>query len=192
MNETNYKSPYAHNNRYLAQYLSHSAPITSMKRSDVNWELTGPLLEKQSLIKIPNKTVSQMIIYKEKKHVSKKEKKIIKTNKMVDDIKNFWEIIKNIKCYDKDEGHMSVRSILPAIKRKNFVLRILNSYIPVIKSLLLDKTSISDAIDENQFNDLITYIIFKGKLFYEAVKKDPELSLYLCTQYSPVYTWLVN
>ena len=76
--------------------------------------------------------------------------------------------------------------------KKLFVMHKINStFIPIMKNILLE-TAVMGSINIRDINNFITHIIFKGKIFYMAILNEPELSMYLCTQFYPIYDWLMG
>jgi predicted phosphoadenosine phosphosulfate sulfurtransferase len=87
--------------------------------------------------------------------------------------------------------NMSESSINLDYNKKTFVQTKLDSiFIPILKKKLSD-TAVFNGIEENNINNFITHITFKGKVFYNAIINNPDLSLYLCTQFYPIYDWIL-
>ena len=122
----------------------------------------------------------------------------IKTH--VDDIKTpvfetiddsvFWALMRRVRCCDKDEGRMTKSSISLSPDDCRTVLYMINGkFLPALKTALTD-IPIMDGINVSEYNDLLTHIIAKGSAFYDGMIANPIVSLYLCYQFYPVYTWL--
>ena len=122
----------------------------------------------------------------------------IKTH--VDDIKTpvfetiddsvFCALMRRVRCCDKDEGRMTKSSISLSPDDCRTVLYMINGkFLPALKTALTD-IPIMDGINVSEYNDLLTHIIAKGSAFYDGMIANPIVSLYLCDQFYPVYTWL--
>lgn len=108
----------------------------------------------------------------------------------VREVELFWSTISRFRYCDRDEGYVSKNHIRLNRDEKIFIKRMLDfRFIPQMKTIL-DETPIHDGIDASEYNNLITHIIFKGKLFYEGIIQNPIVSLYLCNQYYPIYSWI--
>lgn len=118
----------------------------------------------------------------------------------VDDIKTpvfepiddsvFWELMGRVRCCDKDEGRMTKSSISLSPDDCRTVLYMINGkFLPALKTAFTD-IPIMDGINVSEYNDLLTHIIAKGSAFYDGMIANPIVSLYLCDQFYPVYTWL--
>jgi hypothetical protein len=108
---------------------------------------------------------------------------------VIDDI-NFWHLIRRINCYDKSDGRMTKNNIVLSHNECLDVITIIDlKYIPKLKECLVD-VPIMDGIDISDYNNLLTHIIAKGEDFYNGIIANPMVSLYLCDQFYPVYTWL--
>ena len=103
---------------------------------------------------------------------------------------DFWKLIDRIRCCDRDEGIMSKNSIkLPTLECRNVLSMIDTKYIPELNAAMSD-VPILDGVDISEINNLLTHIICKGKIFYNGIIENPTVSLYLCDQFYPVYTWI--
>ena len=108
---------------------------------------------------------------------------------VIDDI-NFWHLIRRINCYDKSDGRMTKNNIVLSHNECIDVITVIDlKYIPKLKECLVD-VPIMDGIDISDYNNLLTHIIAKGESFYNGIMANPMVSLYLCDQFYPVYTWL--
>jgi len=102
--------------------------------------------------------------------------------------KRFWNMIRVIRCYDKDEGLMTEKSIkLPKFKCKEIIRKINYTYMPVLKNKI--EQYLNNIEMENREN-FMTHIICKGKDFYNIILSDPSICLYLCDKYYPLHTWI--
>lgn len=121
-------------------------------------------------------------------------------NTHVDDIKTpvfepiddsvFWALMRRVRCCDKDEGRMTKSSISLSPDDCRTVLYMINGkFLPALNTALTD-IPIMDGINDSEYNDLLTHIIAKGSAFYDGMIANPIVSLYLCDQFYPVYTWL--
>ena len=105
---------------------------------------------------------------------------------------DFWTIIAKIISCDRDEGIMTRNSIRLTIVECTNILSAINfKYIPELKEKLHD-VPIMDGIEANDYNNLLTHIIVRGKSFYIGIMNNPIVSLYLCEQFYPVHTWLTQ
>ena len=105
---------------------------------------------------------------------------------------DFWTIIAKIISCDRDEGIMTRNSIRLTIVECTNILSAINfKYIPELKEKLHD-VPIMDGIEANDYNNLLTHIIARGKSFYIGIMNNPIVSLYLCEQFYPVHTWLTQ
>jgi hypothetical protein len=105
---------------------------------------------------------------------------------------DFWHIIAKIISYDRDEGIMTRNSIRLTIAECTNILAAINfKYIPELKEKLRD-VPIMDGIEANDYNNLLTHIIARGKSFYIGIMNNPIVSLYICEQFYPVHTWLTQ
>lgn len=106
------------------------------------------------------------------------------------DESDFWALISRIRCCDKDEGGMTKNNIrLNNDECRDVLLMINGKYIPELKTVLTN-IPILDGIDASDYNNLLTHIIAKGRAFYNGIMENPVVSLYLCDQFYPVYTWI--
>ena len=198
-----YITAYNRDDRYIAVavkdgYHPNSKIKTSRTDIPIDWKKTGPLIE--NLASSANKyALSKEVVYikkvvKTKAYLEAKKKKKEKKelDKQNTETQEFWNIISKVQCLDKDEGNMTrgnIRSVLP---HRDMVLRLLrDKFIPKLREVL-SSTPLSDGIDVDEYDNLLTHIVFKGKVFYDAIVVDPIFSLYLCNQYYPIYTWLTN
>jgi len=106
-------------------------------------------------------------------------------------VKSFWSIISRISWYERDERQLTTRDLTRVFSSREmeFLLDIINRiFIPELKASLGGVCL--HYIDEEKQNNILTHIIMKGQLFYTNIIEFPEVSLYLCDQYYPVYDWL--
>jgi len=102
----------------------------------------------------------------------------------------FWALMRRVGCCDKDEGRMTKCCISLSPDDCRTVLYMINGkFLPALKTALTD-IPIMDGINVSEYNDLLTHIIAKGPEFYDGMIANPIVSLYLCDQFYPVYTWL--
>jgi hypothetical protein len=113
----------------------------------------------------------------------------ISTNNTTD---HFWNIIRRVVWYDKDERLLTRDNIkIYIIKRDiRYVLECMdNVFIPELKIAVSDGPLLQ-AIEPENHNNILAHIIIKGLEFYNGIRNNPDVSLYLCDQYYPVYDWL--
>lgn len=106
----------------------------------------------------------------------------------------FWTMISRINCVDRDEGLLYKNDILRKFSMREVIFlleQINNIYIPILKAKLNNVPLLQTIGDEN-YNNILTHIIVKGKIFYEGIINNPEVSLYLCNQFYPIHDWLSN
>lgn len=103
-----------------------------------------------------------------------------------------WNDIASIRCCDRDEGVMTINNIRLSRDICTIILDILNDiHLPLLRDCLRN-VPIMDGIEESNYNDLLTHAICKGRDFYSGIIRNPEIILYLCDQYYPIYTWLTQ
>ena len=101
-----------------------------------------------------------------------------------------WNDIASIRCYDRDEGIMTINNIRLSREKCTIIVNVLNDiHLPLLRNCLRN-VPVMDGIDESNYNDLLTHVICKGRDFYSGIIRNPEIVLYLCDQYYPIYTWL--
>jgi hypothetical protein len=103
----------------------------------------------------------------------------------------FWNMINRINWYDTDEVSLNRQHIKRTfnIDQIRFILRKMkNVYIPRLR-IAVESAHLEDLVEEN-FNNVLAHIIMKGKQFYSGIILLPEVSLYLCDKFYPVYDWL--
>lgn len=104
----------------------------------------------------------------------------------------FWKMVYKTRCVDKDEGYMCQSSFPLNKEESSFSKYILNNKMFTHLKEVLDTTAIREVITtDNEYNDIMTHIIFKGQSFYNGIIADPTIALYLCDQYYPIYTWIL-
>lgn len=104
----------------------------------------------------------------------------------------FWQIIRKIMWYDRDEGIRCSNDIHRNINRIELIFiksQINSRFIPLLKSVLLN-TPLFENLDERDQYNIMTHIILKGKEFYNGIIQNPFVSLYLFEQYYPAYDWM--
>jgi hypothetical protein len=107
------------------------------------------------------------------------------------DITIFWNMVSKINWCDTDERSLNIQHIKRAfnINEIRFILRKMeNYYMPRLRAAV-ESVHLADLVDEN-FNNVLAHIIMKGKIFYNGIIRLPEVSLYLCDKFYPVYDWL--
>jgi hypothetical protein len=101
----------------------------------------------------------------------------------------FWSIISNIVCLDKDEGRMTNLSInLPHISKAHVMRMLHEKYFSELTQALIDVPL--PFYDERINRNFMAHIIIKGKQFYNGILNNPDICLYLCDNYYPIYDWL--
>jgi hypothetical protein len=106
------------------------------------------------------------------------------------DIDLFWKKIKKIKCIDKDEGRMTYRNVKLNTFSKDHIIKLLDiKFLKELENAIKD-IPIPFTKGQPEYNNFLTHIIAKGKPFYEGIKMNPVVCLYLCDNYYPIYTWL--
>jgi hypothetical protein len=103
----------------------------------------------------------------------------------------FWDIINRINWYDTDERSLNRQHIKRAfnIDQMRFILsKMENVYMPRLR-IAVESAHLEDLVEEN-FDNVLAHIIMKGKIFYNGIILLPEVSLYLCDKFYPVYDWL--
>ena len=182
-------------NKKYTLYSEQSKYITGIrnKKCNFNWDKLVKLVEKASVqtSDISNSTIFSTEHNKNPVDNSNNTHHIIeeKLPTVIDDI-NFWHLIRRINCYDKSDGRMTKNNIVLTHTECLDVITIIDlKYIPKLKECLVD-VPIMDGIDISDYNNLLTHIIAKGEAFYNGIIANPMVSLYLCDQFYPVYTWL--
>jgi hypothetical protein len=120
------------------------------------------------------------------------QEKKIKENNNIQEKNNiqFWNIINNLQWYDRDEGMIDNITRQDILENKLFIFSNLESYfIPELKITLIN-LPIRTILNESEYNNFISHIVFKGTQFYNAVTESPDLCLYLLYNYHPVYNWV--
>lgn len=101
-----------------------------------------------------------------------------------------WQVISKLRYYDKDEYAMRKNMIKVNQNTAQLIIDTANDIlIPNLKRVL-SETAILDGIDAHDYNDLLMHIIMKGRVFYDGIFECPDVALYLCDQFYPVYTWI--
>ena len=182
-------------NKKYSLYSEQSKYITGIrnKKCNFNWDKLGKNVEKAS---VQTSDISNSIIFKIEHNknptdIHNNTYHIIeeKLPTVIDDI-NFWHLIRRINCYDKSDGRMTKNNIVLSHNECIDVITVIDlKYIPKLKECLVD-VPIMDGIDISDYNNLLTHIIAKGEAFYNGIIANPMVSLYLCDQFYPVYTWL--
>ena len=196
-----YDSAFDNDYEYIARPcasagIGESRIINTRTDIPIDWEKTGPKLEKMS-VKGHITTIKPGIVYndakvKPEKYIKKKNEKKVSTLYQLADLTDFWRAVGLVRCLDKDEGAMTKANVRPLYSRRAIILNLLDTtFIPKLKEVL-ESTPLSDGIDKHEYNNLLTHIVFKGKMFYEAILIDPVISLYLCSQYYPIYDWITK
>ena len=185
---------YNRNFRYLSTTAVSRSYIQQYKKStrfvNICWSSAYTVIEKIS--------IGQQTGFGEAKWYRDAKNNDINTH--VDDIKTpvfepiddsvFWALMRRVRCCDKDEGRMTKSSISLSPDDCRTVLYMINGkFLPALKMALTD-IPIMDGINVSEYNDLLTHIIAKGSAFYDGMIANPIVSLYLCDQFYPVYTWL--
>jgi hypothetical protein len=199
-----YSLPYGKYNKFITTYCPMRKEIIGNKNGLIDWgvvrlngekiltkkitkfnkfsNLHNDIKMKRSGMKNSNKEVTELVY-----DSNSSDRDIIK---LINNNSVFWGIIDSVQLYDRDELNMSESSINLDHNQKTFVLTKMDSvFIPILKEKLSD-TAVFDGIEANDINNFITHITFKGKIFYNAIINDPDLSLYLCTQFYPIYDWI--
>lgn len=171
----------------------------STTSKDIKIDIAPSLIQKKKLSK---KKKPKMIKIKDlitRKNVSETnniEETIIEETKNDDEeqINNsFWNMISRLRWYDRDENmYLNPHTITRKFTRDEatFLLRcIKNIYIPKLSEKLIE-TNIFSIVASASHNNILTHIILKGKVFYNAILDSPDLCLYLHDQYYPCYDWL--
>ena len=101
-----------------------------------------------------------------------------------------WELIKYITIYDRDESIIEYNHLLSYMSCQEY--RYLKLYIDskLIPELQKNILSLLAYLDENEHNNIMTHIIFKGRAFYEMVLQDYTVGLFLISNYYPIYNWI--
>jgi hypothetical protein len=187
-------SPYANAN-FISVYVKQEKKIIGGRCNKINWDYVIKN-KKDILYGIPSDFhLFKYVNSNEKTNVINSKELYYTPNSSIDDIINiienntyFWNVIDSVIYYDRDEMHITQIVLLQ--DDRTYILQKINStFIPILKKQL-SRTAYLEGIDRLDINNFITHIIFKGRLFYTAVVKDPNLSLYLCTQFYPIYNWL--
>jgi hypothetical protein len=107
------------------------------------------------------------------------------------DINVFWNIISKINWGDTDERSLNIQHIKRVlnINEIRFILRKMENYYMPRLRVAVESVHLEDLVEEN-FNNVLAHIIMKGKIFYNGIILLPEVSLYLCDKFYPVYDWL--
>jgi hypothetical protein len=167
---------------YLTTTCKYSNTITHASRPVlIDWEKLAVCIEDLSL----RRETGNFQRYIQTDPVAK-TKNIIKKKEM----DMFWRIVGRYRCCDRDEGHMSAIHV-PVAPESRYVLRVMRTtLIPNLRKEL-DKTAICDGLDDElSYINLMSHIIAKGQAFYNGIMQNPGVSLYLCDQYYPIYTWI--
>lgn len=105
----------------------------------------------------------------------------------------FWALIRRVLWYDKDERRLTrddLRRYINISGDVRFILeRMDNVFIPELTRAVSD-IPLLQSIEQENHKNILAHIIFKGLDFYNGIIDNPEVSLYLCDQYYPVYDWL--
>lgn len=189
---------YNRNKKFIIKYCNYDKRLSNntnklvdynIVMTDINNILRGPVrdynifkkketknIDKKLQLDFNNLTNSNLII---------PIKKFIKHNPV------FWNLVKKLNCYDRDEYTMNSHSIdIYSTGERTFLLEKINSiFIPLLTVKLKD-TPVLDGINSIDYNNFMTHIIFKGAKFYMAIILNPDISLYLCDQFYPIHDWL--
>lgn len=181
---------YSINNRYFTVCKHGYYPTFSKKQKrnvKIDWERTSELIEEASIN--PDISFDNFCKYNIEK---KTDIDNVEMFKILDDRK-FWKIINKIPYYDKDENKMNINSInlKPKICKK-ILDKINTELIPELKLSFSNISTLECMNDPNEYNNFLTHIIFKGEIFYNGIKNDPVVCLYLQSdyQYYPIYNWI--
>jgi hypothetical protein len=104
--------------------------------------------------------------------------------------KRFWEMVGSVGTCDKDDAFMDISHIDLTCENARFVLFMVNMhYLPLLKNTV-DTTALEGSTDPINYDDILTHIITKGRVFYKAVLLEPSIGFYLCDNYYPIHSWL--
>ena len=200
---------YQKDNRYLSKYDKYTRYMYNHTRAtNIDWKKNiNTIIEMSITSSNITLDISATIELTTKRHTKKKMLNSIKKNTIgltsdvdVDNIENryethrnmsFWDIISLVKWYDRDEKILTKRNLSKLSQYdKRFLLNEIDiKYIPELKKAL-SNVPLLESVDIEHHNNILTHIIMNGKQFYEGIIQNPEVSLYLISQYYPVNDWL--
>ncbi len=128
-----------------------------------------------------------------------KVKKTVKTNptrivEQYSEPTDIWQLVSKVRYYDKDEYKMNQNGLSRKLSARDctYIINQLDtSYFDDLRSTL-DDTAIFTSLDESDHKDIMTHIVMKGKSFYLGITECPDIAVYLCDQFYPVFGWLEN
>jgi hypothetical protein len=207
-------SGYDKTNKYITKGCKYSEIIIIATRPvAINWKKNKKKIVEMSIINknIVLNIVNTLVPKIQKKRIVNMETNTIDTTMLEENILNeedeedeedeeemktadtvFWNMISRITWYDRDERHMYVYMALNRFttNEKSYILQQINDiYIPKLKEKLTN-VPLLQTVESDNHNNILTHIIMKGKVFYNGILNNPEVSLYLYDQYYPVYDWL--
>jgi hypothetical protein len=180
------------NSRYLGLRETESFRTTNMPATrfvNFDWKKAIKNIEKASVCESGTVEPTNWLNYEKKNNVEISQQSQQQVVEYMDE-SQFWSYINQIRCCDKDEGRMTKNNIcLSSVECQNILMSIDDKYIPELK-ISLTNIPIMDGIPSSDYCNLLTHIIAKGKPFYNGIIENPMVSLYLCDQFYPVYTWI--
>lgn len=201
-------------NRYVSERCQYSnttlntnRPVEIYWKENINKIIEMSTTSKDIKIDIATSLIPFLKIIKEKEIKNDKKKDLITRNNVsetnnIEETKNddeeqinssFWNMISRLRWYDRDEGmYLNPHTITRKFTRDEatFLLRcIKNIYIPKLSEKLIE-TNIFNIVSSASHNNILTHIILKGKVFYNAILDSPDVCLYLHDQYYQCYDWL--
>jgi hypothetical protein len=181
-------NPYA---TYFNTYDKEENEFTCRSKIHNHWNPTTAkdIIKFSSLPKNVKFDIEKKI--KENNNIEEKKEKE-KENNIEEENAQFWNLIDNLHWYDKDDGKMDIISLHNIRENHSFIFGKLETYfIPKLK-IDLNNLHVRDILNESDYNNFISHIVFKGTQFYNAVTESPDLCMYLLYNYHPIYNWLAT
>jgi hypothetical protein len=184
---------YPNANIYIAKHYQYNDEFTHMTRTvAVDWQKSiSNIIIMSTLPNGNNICIRDRIVGSTRDNSRLVIKTDEKKNELVPDDTVFWNLISRINWYDTDERSLNKQHIKRAFnidQMRSILIKMKNVYIPRLR-IAVASANLEDLVEEN-FNNVLAHIIMKGKIFYNGIILLPEVSLYLCDKFYPVYDWL--
>ena len=106
-------------------------------------------------------------------------------------VKDFWNIVKKIRISEPDDIIITINNLNIAQRDISLVMSMVDNLSKEL-SMIFKINNITPLIPSDQYDNLITHIIFKGYNFYSEVLNNPDICLYLIDNHYPIKDWLAT
>jgi hypothetical protein len=182
--------------KYFDVFNTYASDMTINRITQINWALSIKNVVKMSTVN-KNIIIKNGLVFNDTSNknlvidntLTNNTSKLRIDNKILD---LFWSIVSQVHWYDADEKTLNkkdITNIFSKRERKFLLKKIDTLVIPTLKDALA-ATDLLQYVDIENHNNILAHIIIKGKPFYDWVIQNPGVSLYLVSQYYPVYDWL--